>query len=138
MVLPGSEVMHLDEEGEASKRHYDLAVASMRKLQALIVSTGVEADLKLYGYVEVLLNEEDIPEYRDYVKTANRLSIQLQYWNADTTEANLGTGYVGAIYDPNGGQVHSMQLVNALRKAVELAGVTIYENSPVQGASRSS
>ncbi|WP_429086931.1 NAD(P)/FAD-dependent oxidoreductase [Aeromonas allosaccharophila] len=134
MVLPGSEVMDLYEEGEASKRHYDLTVASMRKLQALVASTGVEADLKLDGYVEAILDEEDIAEYRDYVKTANRLGIPLQYWNADTTEAKLGTDrYVGAVYDPNGGQVHAMKLVNALRKAVEQAGVTIYEQSPVMG-----
>ncbi|MGL5291594.1 MAG: NAD(P)/FAD-dependent oxidoreductase, partial [Vibrionaceae bacterium] len=59
MVLPGSEVMDLYEEGEASKRHYDLTVASMRKLQALVASTGVEADLKLDGYVEAILDEED-------------------------------------------------------------------------------
>ncbi|MCV5533176.1 FAD-dependent oxidoreductase, partial [Escherichia coli] len=90
-------------------RHYDLTVASMRKLQALVASTGVEADLKLDGYVEAIFDEEDIAEYRDYVKTANRLGIPLQYWNADTTEAKLGTDrYVGAVYDPNGGQVHAM------------------------------
>ncbi|MGL4250590.1 MAG: FAD-dependent oxidoreductase [Aeromonas sp.] len=40
---------------------------------------------------------------------------------------------MGAVYDPNGGQVHAMKLVNALRKAVEQTGVTIYEQSPVMG-----
>lgn len=61
MVLPGSEVMDLYEEGEASKRHYDLTVASMHKLQALVESTGIDADMRLDGYVEAILDEEDIP-----------------------------------------------------------------------------
>ena len=49
----------------------------VRKLQALVASTGVEADLKLDGYVEAILDEEDIAEYRNYVKTANRLGIPI-------------------------------------------------------------
>ncbi|MGR5095249.1 NAD(P)/FAD-dependent oxidoreductase [Vibrio maritimus] len=132
MVLPGSEEMDFYEDGEASKRHYDLTVTSMKNLEALVKSTGVDADLVLDGYLEAILDEEDIAEYQDYVETANDLGIPLEYWNADETEEELGTDrYVGAVYDPNGGQVHAMKLVNALRKAVELAGVTIYEHSPV-------
>ncbi|GAL34654.1 gamma-glutamyl-putrescine oxidase [Vibrio maritimus] len=132
MVLPGSEEMDIYEEGEASKRHYDITVSSMRKLEALVKSTGIEADLTLDGYLEAILDEEDIAEYQDYVETANELGIPLEYWDADETERELGTDrYVGAVYDPNGGQVHAMKLVNALRKAVEQAGVTIYEHSPV-------
>ncbi|GAL24721.1 gamma-glutamyl-putrescine oxidase [Vibrio variabilis] len=132
MVLPGSEEMDFYEDGEASKRHYDLTVTSMKKLEALVKSTGVDADLLLDGYLEAILDEEDIAEYQEYVETANDLGIPLEYWNADETEEELGTErYVGAVYDPNGGQVHAMKLVNALRKAVELAGVTIYEHSPV-------
>lgn len=82
MVLPGSEEMDFYEDGEASKRHYDLTVTSMKKLEALVKSTGIDADLVLDGYLEAILDEEDIAEYQDYVETANdlvfRLSIGMQ------------------------------------------------------------
>ncbi|MDK9736020.1 FAD-binding oxidoreductase [Vibrio sp. D404a] len=134
MVLPGSEVMDIYDAGEASKRHYDITVKSMRKLQALIESTGVNTDLMLNGYVEAILDKDAISDYRDYVRTGNRLGIPFEYWDADTTKKNLGTErYVGAVYDPNGGQVHAMKLVNALRKAAEQVGVIIYEHSPILG-----
>ncbi|NOY97845.1 MAG: FAD-dependent oxidoreductase, partial [Chloroflexi bacterium] len=39
--------------------------------------------------------------------------------------------YWGSVYDPNGGQVHPMKLVRALKAVTESLGVRIYENSPV-------
>ena len=132
MVLPGSEVIDFIEEGEASADHYQITVNSMRRLQALVESTGIDANLVLDGYVEAILDEDDIAYYLEHVQQANRLGIPLQYWDAEITRNKLGTDrYVGAVYDPNGGHVHAVKLVNALRKAVEQQGVAIYENSPV-------
>lgn len=132
MVLPGSEVIDFIEEGQASADHYKLTVNSMRRLQTLVNSTGIDANLVLDGYVEAILDEEDIDYYTEHVQQANRLGVPLQYWEAEKTQRQLGSDrYVGAVYDPNGGHVHAVKLVNALRKAVEQQGVVIYENSPV-------
>jgi len=134
LVLPqtAAETMQIAYDGETHKWTYDLTVRSMRKLATLVKATGVDVDLHLNGYCNTILDPEDVPYYRGYVKKAQQLGIPLEFWDKEKTSQALGTQhYAGAVFDPHGGQVHPMKLVKALKKAVEHNNIPIYENSPV-------
>lgn len=134
MVLtqPGPESMEIAHDLETHKLTYDLTVESMRALQALVQSSGMDADLRLDGFVHTFLDEEDWPYYEEYVGQVQRAGMPLELWDEDETAEALGTEiYVGGVYDPNGGSVHAMKLAAVLKAAAEAAGVRIFGDSPV-------
>ena len=134
MVLPqtGPETMQIDYDEETHKWTYDLTVKSMKELARFVEASGIDCDLRLDGYVYAILQKEDLGYYRDYVARAQGMGIPLEYWNQAKTTSELGTDvYYGAVYDPNGGSVHAMKLIRALKKSAEELGVQIYENSQV-------
>lgn len=134
MVLPqtGLESLQIAEDEETHKWTYDLTVDSMKSLKKLVDSTGMDCELKLDGYCYAILDEEDLPYDKAYAEQAQKLGMPMEFWDEDRTAEELGTEYYyGAIYDPNGGRVHAMKLVKALKYAAEQAGVQIYENSQV-------
>ncbi len=134
MVLtqPGPESFEIAHDLPTHKRTYDLTVQSMRALQALVQSSGSDADLRLDGYLHTFLDEEDWPYYEEYVDEVQQAGMPLELWDEDETADALGTEiYAGAVYDPNGGSVHAMKLIRVLQAAVEAAGVHIFASSPV-------
>ena len=134
MVLtqPGPESFEIAHDLETHKLTYDLTVESMRSLQRLVESTGIDVDLRLDGFVHTFLDEEDRPYYEEYVDQVQQAGMPLELWDEDETAAALGTEiYAGGVFDPNGGSVHAMKLVKALKSAVEAAGVRIFGDSPV-------
>ena len=134
MVLPqtGPETMQIDYDEETHKWTYDITVQSMKDLAHFIEESGIDCDLQLNGYVYAILQEDHIPYYKKYVAQAQKIGIPLEYLSEEHTSKKLGTDiYVGAVYDPNGGSVHAMKLIAALKKTAEELGVIIYENSQV-------
>lgn len=134
MVLPqpGPESFEIAHDLETHKLTYDLTVESMAALQALVQSSGMDADLRLDGFVHTFLDEEDWPYYEEYVDQVQRAGMPLELWDEDETAEALGTEiYVGGVYDPNGGSVHAMKLIKVLKQAAEAAGVRIFGDSPV-------
>lgn len=134
MVLPqtGWENLQIAYDEETHKWTYDLTVDSMKSLKKLVDSTGIDCELKLDGYCYTILDKEDIPYDKAYVKQVQKWGMPLEFWDEDRTADELGSeNYYGAIYDPNGGRVHAMKLIKALKYAAEQEGVKIYENSQV-------
>lgn len=134
MVLPqtGAEGMEIAGDEETHKLTYDLTVGAMNSMKKLVGTTGVDCGLRLDGYLYAILTPEDVEANEEYVARARKIGIPLQLLGREKTIAKLGTeAYAGAILDPNGGQVHALKLVLALKRAAEKAGVRIYENSPV-------
>lgn len=75
----------------------------------------------------------EIDHARTYVDKARPLGIPVEFWEKGRISAALGThAYEGAVFDPNAGYVHPIKLVQVLKLAAEAAGVTVYEDSPVQ------
>lgn len=133
MVLPGLSSMEIYDE-ETHKLTYDLTVDSMKSLKKVVDSTGMDCDLNLGGYCYTIRDEDDLPHRKAYVEQVKKMGMPLEFWDKDRTADELGTEYYyGAMYDPNGGRVHAMKLVRALKYAAEQAGVQIYENSQVTG-----
>ncbi len=134
MVLPqiGVESFEIPLDLDTHVQMYDLTVAGMKSLQQLVESTGVDADLRLDGYVHTFLDEEDFPYYEDYLAQVQPAGLPLEMWEADEIAEALGIEvYAGGVFDPNGGSVHAMKLIKALKTAVEGAGVRIFGDSPV-------
>lgn len=134
MVLPqtGAEAFEIAEDLETHRHTYDLTVKSMRAMQRLVQATGVDCDLVLDGYCHTINDPADLDAYRAYFEKARRAGLPLQFWDRATTKHHLGTdAYAGAVFDPNGGSVHALKLVHALRKAAEEEGAVIWEHTPV-------
>ena len=118
MVLPQppTELFKIAYEGAIHKITYELTSRSMKVINKLCEESGIECDLKLDGFVHTIIDEEDIPYYKVYVEEANDLGIPLEFWDAEKTEKKLGTEYYAAsVYDPNGGSVHAIKLIKALK-----------------------
>lgn len=138
MILPQppTESFEIAYEGAIHKQTYELTSRNMKAIKRLCKESGIECDLKLDGFVHTIINEEDIPYYKEYIEEANELGIPLEFWDAKKTEEKLGTEYYAAsVYDPNGGSVHAIKLINALKVMIERTGAITYENSKVNDIS---
>jgi glycine/D-amino acid oxidase-like deaminating enzyme len=138
MVLPQppTESFEIAYEDNIHKKTYELTSRNMKAMKKVCEESGIECDLKLDGFVHTIIDEEDIPYYKEYVEEANDLGIPLEFWDAKKTEEMLGTEYYAAsVYDANGGSVHAIKLINALKIMAEKAGAVIYENSKVNDIS---
>ncbi len=117
---------------ETFKWTYDLSLKNIEFIDSLSKALNIDCDLVLDGYCETVFRQDDVQSYIDYVSEANKADIPLEFWDADKTAEQLGTDlYYGAMFDPNGGSVHPLKLVNLLKTAAQNQGVVIYENSPV-------
>jgi len=138
MVLPQppTESFEIAYKEKIHRKTYELTSRNMKAMRKMCEESGIECDLKLDGFVHAIIDEEDIPYYKEYVVEANDLGLPLEFWDAEKTEEMLGTEYYAAsVYDPNGGSVHAIKLINALKIMVEKAGAVIYENSKVNDIS---
>ncbi len=56
--------------------------------------------------------------------------MPVEFWNKQQVAGAIGTGlYEGAFFDPNGGHIHPMKLVQVWKAAAQSVGAEIYENS---------
>jgi len=136
MLLPNTAdaYMHLLSDAERHRRVYNLTVESMRRLVALAQASSVENALNPVGALKTCETKQQSERARAYVDKAGALGIPVEFWDREKTTAALGTNaYEGAVFDPNAGYVHPIKLVQVLKLAAEAAGVTVYEDSPVQG-----
>lgn len=120
------------EENSAILWAYNQSVENMKFIDSLSRAFKIDCDLILNGYCQTIYREDEVQGYKQYVKELNGAGIPLEFWDKQTTMEKLGTNlYHGAIFDPNGGSVHAIKLINLLKTAAEKQGVTIYENSPI-------
>jgi gamma-glutamylputrescine oxidase len=116
------------------KQIYDLTVQNIRRLSALSAATGIDCELETNGALQVFTGDRDAAAVRDYVRQARSLGMPVEYWDAGQVAGAIGASvYEGGFFDPNGGQVHPMKLVQVFKVAAESAGAKIYENTPVVG-----
>jgi gamma-glutamylputrescine oxidase len=124
--------MQLGSDPAVDKRIYDLTVQNIQTLLKLSTLTGIDCELETNGALQVLNNPEDVREAQYYVKVARSVGIPVEFWNKQQVAAAIGTGlYEGAFFDPNGGHIHPMKLVQVWKAAAQSVGTKIYENSVV-------
>jgi gamma-glutamylputrescine oxidase len=134
MILPqiANEYMHIASDPRTHKATYDATVQNLAELLELVEAQGIDCDVKRNGVLLVITKESQVEPYRQYEREAQAMGIPVEFWDRQRTRDEIGTeAYFGSLYDPNGGEVHPMKLVHALKKAAEAAGASIYEDSPV-------
>lgn len=63
---------------------------------------------------------------------ARRLGFPFEFWDRQRTKDAVGSNrYLGALFDPNSGQVHPMKLTHGWKAAAEGVGARVFENTPV-------
>jgi len=114
------------------KTIYDRSAANINKLKEIERLSGISCDLETNGILYTIFQRDAVSDAEAYVAQCRASGFSIQFLNKEEVAARLGTDrYEAAIYIPDGGSVHAMKLVLALRALVERAGVTIYENSAV-------
>jgi len=134
MVLTMTEdrYMHLSADPQVDRRIYDLTAQNIRQLLKLSAATGIDCELETNGALQVLNTAAEVSAAQAYVQTARSLGIPVEFWSKQQVSAAIGTDrYQGAFFDPNGGHIHPMKLVQVWKAAAESAGAEVYENTAV-------
>jgi gamma-glutamylputrescine oxidase len=130
--LTDDRYMQLGTDPAVDKRIYDLTAQNIQTLRKLGTMTGIDCELETNGALQVLNNPEDVRDAQSYVQAARSVGIPVEFWNKQQVAGAIGTGlYEGAFFDPNGGHIHPMKLVQVWKAAAQSVGTKIYENSVV-------
>jgi gamma-glutamylputrescine oxidase len=133
LTMTADRYMNFSSTPSMDKKIYDLTVENIRFLTSLSTVTGIDCELETNGALQVLGSSDDMKSARAYVQQARSLGMPVEYWESPRIANAIGTEmYEGAFFDPSGGQIHPMNLVQALKAAAETAGATVYENTLVQ------
>jgi glycine/D-amino acid oxidase-like deaminating enzyme len=134
LTMTADRYMSFSSDPNMDKQIYDLTAANIRSLSALSFATQIDCELQTAGALQVFNHSEDTKAGRSYVERARALGLPVEFWDAGQVARALGTSvYAGGFFDPNGGQVHPMKLVQVFKTAAERAGAAIYENTRVTG-----
>jgi gamma-glutamylputrescine oxidase len=134
MLLPNTanEYMKMSSPPDLHRKIYQATVDSMRELLVLSEQSNIPGVVQPLGALETFPTEAAAAEGRAYASQAQKLGMPVEFWDVETTAQAIGTrAYHGALFDPNGGHVHPMKLVQAEKQAAESQGVQIFEDSPV-------
>ncbi len=129
---PESEFLHIGSDEKTHKMTYDATVDNMSVIERLMKKYGYRDDMHLRGNAKVIVKEKHVEKFKRYVEKANLVGIPVEFRDREKTIDVMGTDvFKASVYDPNGGEIHPVKLVHALKKAAMEAGAEIYEHSPV-------
>jgi gamma-glutamylputrescine oxidase len=132
LTMTDDRYMQLSADPAVDKRIYDLTAQNIQALLKLSAATGIDCELETGGALQVLNTSEEVSAAQGYVQAARSVGIPVEFWNRQQVASAIGTGvYPGAFFDPNGGHIHPMKLVQVWKAAAESAGAEIYENTVV-------
>lgn len=130
LTMTDDRYMQLSSDPAIDKRIYDLTAQNIRTLSKLSAVTGIDCELETNGALQVLSTSEEVSTAQRYVQAARSVGMPVEFWNKQQVASAIGTGlYQGAFFDPNGGHIHPMKLVQVWKAAAESAGAEIYENT---------
>jgi glycine/D-amino acid oxidase-like deaminating enzyme len=130
--LTDDRYMQLGPDPAVDKRIYDLTARNIQTLSKLSAITGIDCELETNGALQVLNTSDDVRDAQLYVQAARSAGMPVEFWNKQEVASAIGTGlYEGAFFDPNGGHIHPMKLVQVWKAAAQSAGAEIYENTVV-------
>ncbi|MGA2709217.1 MAG: FAD-binding oxidoreductase [Steroidobacteraceae bacterium] len=132
LTMTADRYMRFSEDPAMDKRIYDLTAANIATLEKLGAAIGIDCELETNGALQVLGTDEDLAAARDYVQRARPLGIPVEFWDRRRVADALGTEvYEGGFFDPGGGQVHPMKLVQLFKAAAQREGADVFENTMV-------
>jgi glycine/D-amino acid oxidase-like deaminating enzyme len=114
------------------KTVYDYSVQNINKKKEIEKLSGISCDLDTDGFLYTIFQKDNIEPMEKFVAEYGKHGFPIEFWNKEKLEYKLGsTRYEGAIFVKDGGSVHAMKLIHALKILCENNNVEIYENSPV-------
>ncbi|CZF84079.1 NAD(P)/FAD-dependent oxidoreductase [Grimontia marina] len=125
----------VDEEygPEWGKQLWDLSVESIDIIRERISEFNIDCDFQ-EGYIELALNKGQEKELKSWheLKHGRYNYPVAEWWDTDKIEQVANTRrYLGGLFDPNSGHVHTLNYTLGLAQAAISVGAEIYENSPV-------
>jgi gamma-glutamylputrescine oxidase len=134
MILPqpSNEYMAVYSNKDSHVLGYYRTIENIKEISKLIDESGIDCDLSLKGILLVIVGRKQVDELISYSRYAQNIGMPIEFWDREKTKKAIGSDvYYGSLFDPNGGQVHPMKLVYALKTLAQASGVEIYEDSPV-------
>lgn len=132
LTLTADRFMEFSADPAMDKRIYDLTVENIETLREVSSATGIDCELDTHGALEVFNTSDAVEAGKAYIEKARRLEFPFEFWDRQRTKDALGSSrYLGALFDPNSGQVHPMKLAHAWKAAAEGMGARIFENTAV-------
>lgn len=132
LTMTADRYMQLSADPAVDKRIYDLTTQNIQSLLKLSVVTGIDCELETNGALQVLSTSDELRDAQRYVHAARSVGIPVEFWNEQEVTSAIGTAlYQGAFFDPNGGHIHPMKLVQVWKRAAESSGAEIYEDTVV-------
>jgi gamma-glutamylputrescine oxidase len=132
LTMTADRYMHFSSAPVVDKKIYDLTVENIRMLSRLSAATGIDCDLETNGALQVLITSDDVKEAKAYVQKAQSLGMPVEFWEKPRVVNTIGSEvFAGGFFDPNGGHIHPMKLVQVFKTAAQNAGAEIYENTIV-------
>jgi gamma-glutamylputrescine oxidase len=132
LTMTADRFMNFSSDPELDKRIYDLTAANLQAIEELSASTGIDCELDRNGSLQVFNANSDLEAGRTYVTRARALEMPVELWEKEQVRAAVGTDlYPGGFFDPAGGHVQPMKLVQAFKTAAQKAGAVIYENTAI-------
>jgi glycine/D-amino acid oxidase-like deaminating enzyme len=126
--INGSE--NLDDEALA--RIYNTTNYGIDQIIAIINKHKLNVNHRRDGSLQVFTHRHSTEEAQKETERANKNGIPYQYLDAEAVKQYINLqGVLGAILDPNEGQLNGAQYVRALRQIILDRGVEIYESTPV-------
>jgi glycine/D-amino acid oxidase-like deaminating enzyme len=122
----------LSADPELDRRIHALTVTNIGDLQRLAVTVGIDPEIDTGGALHVLRHPDAAADARAGAARLGAAGIPVEYWDRERTAEALGTtAYAAALFNPAAGQLHPGKLVALWKRAAEMAGVEIYENTHV-------
>lgn len=132
LTMTADRYMQLGADPAVDKRIYDLTTQNIQSLLRLSAETGIDCELETTGALQVLSTSDELRDAQRYVRAARSVGIPVEFWNEQEVASAIGTAvYQGAFFDPNGGHIHPMKLVQVWKRAAESSGAEIYEDTVV-------
>jgi glycine oxidase len=103
--------------------------------EELLRASGIDVELRREGTLVLALTADDQAEIGHRLEFQRQLDQPLEWLSAAATRArepHLAGKIAGALFSPEDHQVDNRKLVQALRVAVEAAGVALHKHRPVK------
>ncbi|MGB9334011.1 MAG: FAD-dependent oxidoreductase, partial [Candidatus Acidiferrales bacterium] len=130
LTMTADRYMQMSSDPATDKRIYDLTTQNIQALLKLSAATGIDCELETNGALQVLNTSDEVKAAESYVQAARSAGLPVEFWSKERIASAIGTDlYPGAFFDPHGGHIHPMKLVQVLKRAASSAGAEIYENT---------
>jgi len=110
-------------------------IATVDEVGRVAAEEGIDAHYAKGGTLTLATSPTQVERLRAHVENVRRFGMtedDLRWLDAAEAAAELrADGCLGAVYTPHCASIHPARLARGLAEAVERAGVTVYEGTPV-------